>query len=61
MAVVLIVVYPAIYTAQLAVPIYHPLVKSIEDVAANPAIKVFVAGGTFVANYVMVRDTHVYA
>ena len=55
MAVVVTVLYSAIYTAQLAVPIFNPLVKSIDDVAANPAIKVFVASGSSVNAIVMVR------
>ena len=53
-AVVANVVYTAIYTSQLAVDRYQVLVKSIEDVAANPAIKVYVTKGSATASYVLV-------
>ena len=53
-AVVNTVVYPAIYTSLLAAPRYTALVKSIEDLAANPKIKVYLAKGSPVASYVMV-------
>ena len=53
-AVVINVIYPAIYTSLLAVPRYKVLVKSIEDVAANQEIKVYITKGTPSANYVMV-------
>ena len=53
-AVVNNVVYPAIYTSLLAVPRYKVLVKSIEDVAANQDMKVYVTRGSFTANYVTV-------
>ena len=55
MAVILTVVYSAIYTAQVTVAISKPIVKSIDDVAANPNIKVHVARGSSVNNLLMVQ------
>ena len=46
--------YPAIYTAQLAVPRYTPLVKSVGDVAAEPDIKVFMTKNSETSAYVLV-------
>ena len=60
-AVVLSVTYPAIYTSQLTAPHYQVLVKSIEDVAANPEIKVYVTKGSKTANYLLVRGLIVKA
>ena len=54
-AVVLSITYPAIYTAQLTVPHYQVLVKSIEDVAANPDIKVYGSRGSATTNYLLVN------
>lgn len=51
-------IYPAIYTSQLTAPRYQALVKSIEDLAANPNIKVFVVQGTSTANYILVSSIY---
>ena len=55
-AVVLPIVYTENYMSQLAVHHYQPLVKSIEDVAANPDIKVYTTKGFPVAAYIMVLN-----
>ena len=54
MAMILAVFYLAIYTAQVATNISKPIVKSIEDVAANPNIKVYLASGTPTYGIIMV-------
>ena len=48
------IIYSGIYTSQLTAPRYEVLVKSIEDVAANPNIKSSVIAGTPTANYILV-------
>ena len=53
-AVVFSIIYPAIYTSLLAVPRYTALVKSIEDLAANPAIKVYATDGSPLTSYITV-------
>ena len=53
-AFVLVVEYSSIYTAQLAVPSYKVLVKSIEDVAANPAINLYLSKGSPLESYILV-------
>ena len=53
-AVVLPIVYTDVYVAQLAVPHFQPLVRSIEDVAANSNIKAYVTKGFAPENYLMV-------
>ena len=61
-AVVLPIVYTAIYTSQLEVHHHQALVKSAEDVAANPNIKVFTTKGFNPATYVLVciRETNTF-
>ena len=54
-SVVFGIVYSAIYTAQLAIPHRDVLVKTIEDVAADPNIKATVTIGSPTANYILVR------
>ena len=56
-AVVLPIIYIDVYTSQLTVPHYQPLVKSIEDVAANPNIKSYLMKGFATAAYIMVRKS----
>ena len=51
---VLVVVYSAIYTAQLTVPRFKMLVQRIEDVSLNPAIAVYVTKGSPLENYLLV-------
>ena len=53
-AVVVSVIYPAIYTSLLAAPKYAALVKSIEDVAANSNIKMYMISGSPTTSYVLV-------
>ena len=54
-AAIVIIEYPAIYTALLAVSRYQVLAKSVEDVAANPNIQVFTYQGFAAAPYVLVH------
>ena len=58
-AVVLSVFYTAIYTAQVAAPHYQVLAKSIEEVAANPNIKVYTTKDFAPATYLMVLSTEI--
>ena len=46
--------YSAIYTSILAVPRYQVTIKSIEDVAADPNIKVYLFKDTPTENYIQV-------
>ena len=52
--VVLTTVYSAIYTSQVTVPHFQELVTSVEDLAANPDISVYILRGSTTATYVMV-------
>ena len=52
----LFIEYSAIYTSQVAVPHYKVLANSIEDVAANPDIKVYVLKDSPTANYIEVNN-----
>ena len=56
---VLMFVYSAIYTSQLTIPQYEEQIKSIEDVAANPEIKVYTTRGSTLTNYLLVSKDRI--